>query len=197
MRLVKRQWGRRWTTSLTICGCVICLARQLRTAVNILIISTCSAPSLACKPPLSAHNNVAKHGRGTGLECGNDEARHGYLRMTCVWRFLWPFFSLASLFISLFRRKTNTNHVDHCNQIAEGQPPVFRPPPHASQEEIRHLRREHLQMVRSLTPEEKRQRQLMRNRRTARISKQRRQDHLKTLKLENSKLRQALQTLYS
>mmetsp|Transcript_11397 Transcript_11397/g.23067 ORF Transcript_11397/g.23067 Transcript_11397/m.23067 type:complete len:368 (-) Transcript_11397:297-1400(-) len=88
---------------------------------------------------------------------------------------------------------------EESNILLDGQPPVFVPPVDASKEEISSLRRFHRERIKKLSPDEKKKRTLERNRRTAKISRQRKEQEqnqvrisLKALQAEVQQLREAL-----
>mmetsp|Transcript_12614 Transcript_12614/g.38618 ORF Transcript_12614/g.38618 Transcript_12614/m.38618 type:complete len:317 (+) Transcript_12614:58-1008(+) len=105
-----------------------------------------------------------------------------------------------AMFCSEIAKRGSSTKEDNVREedaiISEGQPPVFNPSEHLSPNELKEARKRHLQLVKKLTPEERKLRQVMRNRRTAKISKERRQKQIEQLKIENTKLRVALQKLY-
>mmetsp|Transcript_8067 Transcript_8067/g.11957 ORF Transcript_8067/g.11957 Transcript_8067/m.11957 type:complete len:315 (-) Transcript_8067:280-1224(-) len=109
----------------------------------------------------------------------------------------WHLSSVGEFCNDLSGTNTTTAEDKAGSKLLAGQPPIFSPPANASRSELKKLRQRHLQEVKKLTPEERRERQILRNRRSARISKERRQEQIRRLTGENQELRRALSILYS
>ncbi|KAJ8907668.1 hypothetical protein NDN08_007776 [Rhodosorus marinus] len=146
-----------------------------------------SCPHDKCEEPLSSDlQGILEHLKSCDKSCTESKGTD-----------CWHLSSVGVFCNDFSRANTATSEDIASNKLLAGQPPIFSPPGNASRSELKQLRQRHLQEVKKLTPEQRRERQILRNRRSARISKERRQEQIQRLTAENRELRRALSIIYS
>jgi len=76
-----------------------------------------------------------------------------------------------------------------------GQPPIFHSSGGKPEEELREQRKQHLRALKSLTPEQRALRRILRNRKSAANARKRQLERLQQLELENEELRSKISRL--
>lgn len=84
--------------------------------------------------------------------------------------------------------KIKVSQVDEILETA-GQPPIFHTSTGKSEEELREQRRQHLRALRSLTPEQRTLRRILRNRKSAANARKRHVERLQRMEEENAQLK--------
>mmetsp|Transcript_19355 Transcript_19355/g.77364 ORF Transcript_19355/g.77364 Transcript_19355/m.77364 type:complete len:197 (-) Transcript_19355:265-855(-) len=144
-------------------------------------------PHNMCEEPLSSDlQGILEHLKSCDKSCPESKGTD-----------CWHLSSIGAFCNDVSRANTAASEDKASSKLLAGQPPIFSPPANASRSELKQLRQRHLQEVKKLTPEQRRERQILRNRRSARISKERRQEQIQRLTGENRELRRALSILYS
>ncbi|EME26050.1 hypothetical protein Gasu2_30610 [Galdieria sulphuraria] len=118
----------------------------------------------------------------------NDLHRFSYARSNVTNEAIYSDTSITSAPAVCMTSRIQVSQVDEILETV-GQPPIFNSSAGKSEEELREQRKQHLKALKSLTPEQRTLRRILRNRKSAANARKRHIERLQQLERENEELK--------